>query len=85
MTDRKRRVRIGHLNTVGGVVAELGKVYRHARRGEVDMAEAKALTYVLRELRGALEAGDIERRLEELEAAAPSSGWTPRVVGHGSD
>ena len=43
------------------------------------MAEAKALTYVLRELRCALEAGDIERRLEELEEAAGSA-WQPRVV-----
>ena len=70
MAERKRKIRIGHLNTVGGVVAELGKVYRHARRGEMDMGEAKILTYVLRELRCALEAGDIERRLEELEEAA---------------
>ena len=80
MAERKRRVRIGHLNTVGGVVAELGKVYRHARRGEVDMAEAKALVYCLRELRCALEASDVERRLEELEEAAGQS-WQPRVVG----
>ena len=43
------------------------------------MAEAKGLTYVLRELRGALEAGDIERRLDELEEAAGPS-WRPRVV-----
>ena len=79
MSDRKRKIRIGHLNTVGGVVAELGRVYRHARRGEMDMSEAKSLVYCLRELRCALEAGDIERRLDELEEAAGPS-WRPRVV-----
>ena len=68
MTDKKRSVRIGPLDTVGHVVSELGKVYRCARRGEMDFADAKALTYVLREIRCALEAGDVERRLEALEA-----------------
>ena len=64
----RTKPRIGRLNTVGGVVTELGRVYRQARRGELDMGEAKALTYILRELRCALEANDIERRLDELEA-----------------
>ena len=68
MTGKKRKVRIGPLDTVGGVVTELGKVYRLARRGELDFADAKALTYCLREIRCALEAGDVERRLEALEA-----------------
>ncbi len=66
MTE-KAKIRIGPLNTVGGVVTELGRVYRQARRGELDIADAKALTYVLREIRCALEASDIERRLEALE------------------
>ncbi len=65
--SEKEKVRIGPLNTVGGVVTELGRIYRLARRSELDMADAKALTYVLREIRCALEASDIERRLEALE------------------
>ncbi len=69
MPDRKRKVQIGPLSTVGGVVTELGRVYRLARRGEMDMADAKSLTYVLREIRCALEASDIERRIEALERA----------------
>ena len=73
--SKKANIRIGRLNTVGGVVTELGRVYRKARRGEMDMGEAKSLTYVLRELRCALEAGDVERRLEELEAVYPSHPW----------
>ncbi len=70
--SEKEKVRIGPLNTVGGVVTELGRVYRLARRSELDMADAKALTYVLREIRCALEASDIERRLEALEAGNPA-------------
>lgn len=80
--SKKAKVRIGPLNTVGGVVTELGRVYRKARRGVMDMSEAKSLTYVLRELRCALEAGDVERRLDELEAAYPSKPWMKgNVVG----
>ena len=67
--SEKAKIRIGPVDTVGGVVTELGRIYREARRSELDMAEAKGLTYILRELRCALEAGDIERRLDALEAA----------------
>ena len=69
MTDRQRKLRIGRLDTVGGVVVELGRVYRLARRNEMDITEAKGLAFVLREIRCALEASDIERRIEALEEA----------------
>ena len=75
MTGKERTVRIGRLHTVGCVVTELGKVYRLARRGEMEISQAKILTYVLREIRCALEASDVERRLEELEEALPSKPW----------
>ena len=68
MSD-KAKVRISKLDSVGGVVTELARVYRLARRGKMEMSEAKGLTYILREIRCALEASDIERRIEELEAA----------------
>ena len=73
--SEKEKVRIGPLNTVGGVVTELGRIYRLARRSELDMADAKALTYVLREIRCALEASDTERRLEALEESNPAGPW----------
>ena len=75
MAGKKRKVRIGPLDTVGHVVTELGRVYRMARRGEMDMADAKSLTYVLREVRCALEASDIERRLDLLEDSLPEKPW----------
>ncbi len=73
--SEQKKPRIGALDTVGGVVTELGRIYRLARRSELDMADAKALTYVLREIRCALEASDIERRLEALEASNPAGPW----------
>ncbi len=81
MAKVKRKVRIGPLETVGHVVTELGRVYRLARRGELEMEKAKSLTYMLREIRCALEAGDVERRLEELEAAFPSQPGMQRGAG----
>ena len=39
----KAKIRIGPLDTVGGVCSELARVYRLARRGEMEMAEAKGL------------------------------------------
>ncbi len=73
--SEKEKVRIGPLGTVGGVVTELGRIYRLARRSELDMGEAKGLTYILREIRCALEASDIERRLDALEASNPVKHW----------
>ena len=49
--SEKAKIRIGPVNNVGGVVTELGRVYRLARRSELDMAEVKGLTYLLREIR----------------------------------
>ena len=65
-------------------INELGRVYRLARRGEMKMEEAKGYTYVLREIRCALEAGDVERRLEELEGVISPEllePWRRRVAG----
>ena len=68
MSD-KAKPRIGPLNTVGGVVTELGRVYREARRGELDVGDATRLAYILREIRCALELSEFEKRLEALESA----------------
>ena len=64
----KAKIRIGRLDTVGGVVTELGRIYRQARRGELDVGDATRLAMILREIRCALEASDIERRIADLEA-----------------
>ena len=73
--SEKANIRIGPLNTVGGVVTELGRVYRQARRGELDVGDATRFASILREIRCALEAGDVERRLDALEELAGRNSW----------
>ena len=63
----KAKIRIGPLDTVGGVVTELGRVYREARRGELDVGDATRLSMILREIRQALEVSEFERRILALE------------------
>ena len=65
--SKKPKVRIGRLDTVGGVVTELGRIYRHARRGELDVGDATRLATILREMRCCLEVSDIETRLLAVE------------------
>lgn len=59
--------RIGPLNTVGGVITEMGKVYRETRRGELESVEGSRLVSMLTQLRTAIEDGEFERRLLDLE------------------
>jgi hypothetical protein len=41
MTEtRQRNFKIGRLTTQDQIVKELGRVYRHARRGEIDSSKA---------------------------------------------
>ena len=49
--SEKPKIRIGRLNTVGGVVSELGRIYRQARRGELHVGDATRLAMILREIR----------------------------------
>ena len=70
MTEDTNKVRIGKLHSLGGVLKELGRVYREARRGELDDQTAVRLASILREMRACLEASAIEGRLRALEEAA---------------
>ena len=68
-SEVRRGPRIGPLDTVGGVVSEMGRVYRQARRSELDAKDAGRLVYMLTQIRTAIEDGDYERRIKELEAS----------------
>jgi hypothetical protein len=77
----KRKVRIGRLTTVGQVAAELGRLYRQARRGDVAVADASRLATILAAMRQCLEASEVESRIAEMEAAlAPANATTRSVV-----
>ena len=76
----KRKVRIGRLTTVGQVAAELGRLYRQARRGDVAVADASRLATILAAMRQCLEASELERRIGEMEAALAPANATSSVV-----
>ena len=79
MTE-KRKVRIGRLTTVGQVAAELGRLYRQARRGDVAVADASRLATILAAMRQCLEASELERRIADMEAALAPANATSSVV-----
>jgi hypothetical protein len=54
---------------VGQVAAELGRLYRQARRGDVAVVDASRLATILAVMRQCLEASELERRIAEMEAA----------------
>ena len=65
----KTKIRIGPLVTSGDMKTEIARVYRQARRGQLDTSEGTRLVYMLRVLLTAIETTDVERRLDALEGA----------------
>lgn len=57
------------LTKLSHVRTEVAALYREARRGQIDTQDATRLAYLLQILAKIIETGDIERRLELLEAA----------------
>ena len=84
LPPRKRAQRVGRLDTVGRIVSEMGRLYRQARRGEINSSDASRLASILALMRQGLEASDLERRLAELEkqddAPAAKPAWTPSAL-----
>ena len=68
MTERQRKVQIGPLDTIGGVCCEMAKVYRQARRDEIEVEKASKLVYMLSQMRAGLELVSLEDRIAALEA-----------------
>jgi hypothetical protein len=58
---------VGPLTNVRHVRAELARVYRDARTGEIDTRDASRLAFILTALYRVIEGSEIERRLEKLE------------------
>ena len=78
--EKKRRMRIGRLTTIGQVAAELGRLYRHARWGEIPVADASRLAAILSAMRQCLEASELERRISAMEAAIDIAKTIPSSV-----
>jgi hypothetical protein len=74
--------RIGHLDTLTGILREMGNVYREMRQGTTKIAEGTRLIYALRCMRDVLESITVERiedRLDELEGA---KGYGDKKLDH---
>ena len=62
--------RIGHLDSLTGILKEMGNVYREMRQGTTKIADGTKLIYSLRCMRDVLESVALERledRLDQLE------------------
>ncbi|MBC8017069.1 MAG: hypothetical protein H7X83_00935 [Verrucomicrobia bacterium] len=55
------------LTKMAHIRAELGKVYREARTGKLDLSDATKLTFMLQVLGKVIEGGELEARIEALE------------------
>jgi hypothetical protein len=70
--ETKKRIRgpkIPRLTSVARCGAEIGKLYRLMRRGELDTADGQRMTNCLLALKACLETTEIERKIAEIEAA----------------
>jgi len=65
------RIKIAHLTGADGILTELRSVYRAARRGELPMADATKLTYILKVMSEIMTLREMEARLDCLEAGIP--------------
>ncbi len=70
MENHKKPKRIGPLSDVAGVTRELRKLYREARRGEIDTIDLSRFVAAMREMRGSLAVETFEARIAALEEAA---------------
>ena len=66
---KSQKPAIGPLDTLQRCRRELGRCYRAARIHEITSDELRAFTHTLKTLAELIEAGEIENRLTELEAA----------------
>jgi hypothetical protein len=67
--------RVGHLDSLSGILTEMGAVYREMRTGKTPMADGSRLIYSLKCMRDVMETVILERiesRLEQLEGMSPN-------------
>jgi len=70
--DKKRY--IGRLDSVAGVRREICRLYRDARQGALDVADASKLANILYIAGRLLERQELEARVQKLEEA-PQEPW----------
>ncbi len=68
LKNNKRRRRSARLDTVRGIIREMARTYREVANGDLKPNEGVQRTKILADIRGAVEVGMIEERLNRLEA-----------------
>ena len=66
--SEKAKVRIGCLDTGGGITTEMGRVYRKMRRRELDTLDGSRLLAALAQMRTTFSDDEFEERLLAVEA-----------------
>lgn len=66
-TPKIKRTKLGNIREIR---AELGRVYRKAKAGEIDTSTATRLAYILDLMSRMIERGELEERIEVLEEKA---------------
>ena len=61
----RKRTKLGNIREIR---AELGRVYRLARSGQIDTTTATRLAYLLDLMARMIERGELEQRIESLES-----------------
>jgi hypothetical protein len=74
---KKRKVRIGRLTTVMEISVELGRIYRAARRNDIESSYANRLANILVAMRQTMETAQLEKRLDDIEAKIAGKEPTP--------
>ena len=79
--------RVGHLDSLTGILKEMGNVYREMRCGQTEITDGSRLIYSLRCMRDVIETITIERiedRLDQLEGASHgnATGHQPHFRAH---
>jgi len=67
MPGQNKSPRIGRLDTLGHIRGEMARLYRAARRNELDIQDATRLVYILRTIGEVIVASEIEKRVDEIE------------------
>ena len=65
----ERAPRIGHLTKVSDISRELRRIYRASRCGQLDTTDLSRFTNCLQVMVNVLRDSDLEKRIQQLEAA----------------
>ena len=67
--SRNASPRIGRLDTLAQIRREMTRVYRAARRHDLDLQELRTFIYALQSIAGVLKDGELQVRLDAIEGA----------------